>query len=929
MTSPHGGERRRISLDGCWQLFPDPGRCLAPGCLAGERTFAVEVPAPWQSQGPGLRDFPGPAWYRREFDLPGDWEGRRIILHFGAVDDLAAVWLNGAPLGEHQGAYLPFELDATAARPGPNELVVRVADDLETFPELPHGKQSWYGLLSGIWQPVWLEARPPVHIRRVHVTPDPSAGLAAVDVQLSGPPEGDWRLRCRLFDPGGGLLGETAVQSTQLSLPVPDPLLWEPDAPHLYTLDVLLEGAAQNGDDADSLRETFGFRTIQAQGGQILLNGRPVLLRGALDQDYYPDGISTPPSQEYIEDQFRQAQALGLNCLRIHIKIADPRYYAAADKVGLLIWTELPNWQTLTPEAGRRARQTLAEMIGRDWNHPSIIIWTIINESWGIDLSDPDQRRWLSDTYDYVKALDPHRLVVGNSACWGNAQMVTDIVDFHNYYAIPDHYQKWRRWVESFAGRPDWAFLRPYAGYGGWRKFIRRPWASPAAPAALEVRCQGDEPLVISEFGNWGLPDLDRLYAHYGGEPWWFESGYDWNEGVVLPHGIQARFRAYHLERAFPSLGALLKASQQQEFAALKFEVEEMRRHASLSGYVVTELTDVHWESNGLLDMLRQPKEGIQQLAAVNGDDALLPAWDRLSFREGERVEVGISLSHYSQGNLNGSRLEWRLEPASPGEEAPYGEIPGLAPRPYTVSPLGKVVFTAPGVSRPTRLRLDLRLITPDGSQAAASSLELFFYPAHAPQAAGVPLYAPGLEAPLSTLGYTLAESPEQASVAVVSKLTDELREYLLGGGQALLLAENPRSLRTHLGDVRISPRHKKVWQGDWASTFSWVNQDRLFHDLPTCGPVDFAFAGLTPEQVITGLGTMAFARDVHAALFVGWLHRAAAIVAERPVGRGRVLLSTFRLRRNLTRHPLAALLLDQMLAYLGRGRAAGPLEVQ
>jgi beta-galactosidase/beta-glucuronidase len=231
---------------------------------------------------------------------------------------------------------------------------------------------------------------------------------------------------------------------------------------------------------------------------------------------------------------------MGLNCLRTHIKITDPRYYDAADRAGLLIWTELPNWQNLTEAAKQRARDTLAGMVERDWNHPSIVIWTIINENWGTDLGvNADHRAWLSQTYDYMKALDPHRLVVGNSACNGNFHVVTDILDFHNYYAIPDHYQNWRDWVADFAKRPDWAFAHSYGEIEEWRKLGGDFWQKGPRTHTPEVRTSGHEPLVVSEFGNWGLPDMAKLRAGYGGnDPWWFETGWERGGGVVYPHGI-------------------------------------------------------------------------------------------------------------------------------------------------------------------------------------------------------------------------------------------------------------------------------------------------------------------------------------------------------------------------------------------------------
>ena len=285
------------------------------------------------------------------------------------------------------------------------------------------------------------------------------------------------------------------------------------------------------------------------------------------------------------------------------------RYYAAADKVGLLIWTELPNHITLTNDAKRRAKETLAGMLERDWNHPSIGIWTIINESWGVDLTDPAQRAWLAETYQWLKELDPTRLVVGNSACWGNFHVATDIADFHIYYAMPDHHHRWQEWVANYARRPAWLFAHEYQDYAAWRAFGRDPWHNIEHPFASEVHQRGDEPLLVSEFGNWGLPDVTRFYDHNNGlAPWWFDTGLEWGDGVVYPRGLEQRFKDYHIDRVFSSLSALSEASQLLQFDALKFEIEQIRRYDSIQGYVITEFTDVHWECNGLLDMYRNPK---------------------------------------------------------------------------------------------------------------------------------------------------------------------------------------------------------------------------------------------------------------------------------------------------------------------------------
>ncbi len=891
--------RTRLSLDGTWDFW----REATPGTV-----LTVTVPAPWQATAE-LRDFTGAGWYRHELTLPATWltEEHVILLHFGAVDYFAEVWLNGILIGEHEGGYLPFELDITAAaHAGVNTLTVRVTDPLEIFPEIPHGKQSWYGMLSGLWQSVWVESRAAVYIQHVRITSQGEEVAAEVELNSAAPPE--LSLCYEVLAPDGEICTTLRSSSLHPTLHIPAPQLWDIDTPNLYHLRVTLEGA-----QGDSITETFGFRTIEARQGQLWLNGRPLYLRAALDQDYYPETICTPPSEAFLEDQFRKAKAMGLNCLRTHIKIADPRYYAVADRMGLLIWTELPNAQSLTPESQRRARETLAGMVTRDGNHPSIIIWTIINESWGIDLTDPAQRTWLAETYGYLKRLDPTRLIVGNSACWGNFHVVTDIEDFHNYYAMPDHYAHWRDWVTAFASRPWWTFAHAYTTHPAWQTFLRDPWNAPPQPPAPEVRRRGDEPLILSEFGNWGLPDFKQLRDDDGNAPWWFETGLEWGNGVVYPHGVEKRYLLYHLHRAFPTLADLVAASQRLEYAALKYEIEQIRRHGSLAGYVITEFTDVHWECNGLLDMRRNPKDFFPALEALNNDDLIIPEWERLAYWSGEECTLELTFSHFSRTDLRGSSLEWEVE----GYPALHGAFESLSPREAGVTPVGKITFTAPDTPQPARLWVALRLRRKDGALAATHHQELFVFPRYLiPDAPCVA--APGLERALETLGYTVVDSAAQAEIVIATTLTDPLRAHLLQGGRVLWLAESDDALHTQLGSLAIAPRRGRDWQGDWASSLSWICKDQLFTQLPTAGEVDFLFADLTPEHVITGLNPRDFAVDVHAGLTVGWLHKTAGLIAERRVGQtGRLLVSTFRLSAHLIQNPVAAWMLRDMIERL------------
>jgi hypothetical protein len=939
--------RRRISLDGVWEFVPDPQRDVQPGQWPAARARTIRVPGPWQAQFDDLRDYSGTAWYRLQFAVPAIDRGAAgptvQLLHFGAVDYHATVWLNGRRVGEHEGGYLPFDFDVTdALRPGAtNELVVRVLDpgndeDAPTefpFAEIPHGKQSWYGPVGGIWQSVAIETRHAEHLTRLKLTPDVPNERVTVTVGLSRASERARGLRVTVHSPAGDVRehrfeippGATAHEA---AVPVPEPLLWDTDTPHLYEVEAaLLAGSEDGARTLDVVEARFGMRTIgTSPAGHLLLNGRILYMRGALDQDYYPELIYTPFSDAELDAQFAKAKHMGLNLLRTHIKITDPRYYDAADRAGLLIWTELPNWQNLTDAAKRRARETLLGMVERDWNHPSIVIWTIVNENWGTDLAvNAEHRKWLVDMYHELKALDPHRLVVGNSPCFENFHVVTDIEDFHNYYAMPDHYRQWRNWVETFASRPPWTFAHVYESIDQWRDYIRDPWNPLPRTPAPEIQRKGNEPMVVSEFGNWGLPDPQKLRTCHGGrEPWWFETGIEWGDGVVYPHGIEQRFKAYHLHHAFPSLADLCAASQRMQFTALKYEIEQMRRYPSIVGYVITEFTDVHWESNGLLDMCRNPKAYYDVIGQVNSADAVIPVdWERVAFWEGERCEVRVALSYFSAHDLRRCRLEWRLD-LWPDVA---GAIEGVEPKRATLTNLGTIVFTVPRLDHSVRARLELRLVAENGEEVTRNHHELYFFPRSSAAERRGRLHVPGsprLAGRLEALGYELTGDLQAAELVVVERLTDDLRWYGQSGGRILWLAESSDSHQTHLGKWGIAMREGRTWQGDWASSFSWLRQDRLFGRIPTGGTVDFAFADLTPEAVIVGLTPRDFAANVHAGLFVGWLHHVVGLVAERPLDRGHLMACTFRLREHLGAHPVATIMLEDLIARtLGAEHAA------
>ncbi|MBS1252125.1 MAG: Beta-galactosidase [Anaerolineales bacterium] len=886
--------RPHTSLDGQWEFWADPENQLSPESLPAEPLALIDVPAPWQSQSPELRFYTGRAWYRRTVEVPADWLTERVFLGLGAVDYHADVWVNDVKIGYHEGGYLPFEFDITsAAWAGTNTITICVDDPNELFPEIPHGKQSWYGQTSGIWQSVWLARRPALHVQSVRLTPDLPTGRVDTRVSLSEPAVADCAVEIKVLDPEGDVVASSrlavtlGMQGVEMGVTVDAPLSWSPDHPHLYACEVrLYEGQALR----DACREQFGFRTIEARDGRLFLNGEPLYLRGALDQDYYPGTICTPPSEEFLEDQIRKAKELGLNCLRCHIKIADPRYYAVADRLGMLIWTELPNWHLLTDETAQRARATLQGMVERDGNYPSIIAWTIINEDWGTDLvHDATHRAWLKDTYQWLKALDPTRLVVDNSPCWPNFHIQTDLEDYHHYRAIPDHRAEWDEFVGAFATRPVWTF----------------------SPSDEAVR-SGDEPLIVSEFGNWGLPDVDLLLDAEGREPWWFETGLEWGDGVVYPHGVRRRFHRWHLDRVFGTWREFVEATQWQQYNALKYEIESMRRHPEIAGYVITELTDVHWECNGLLDMRRNPKVFQSELAAVNADTMVIPAWERVAYWAGEPIRIEVSVAHGAGRVIEESEVHWSTSSGAAGRAA----VPAL--HAGQVEAVDAAAFSAPKVTAPGVHRLELELRSPAGRRLASNHLDLSIFPKRrGPVDANVFLWAssPELTARLVALDYNVVSDPQSADVIVAHKLDEELGAYVRQGGRLLLLAGGPDAIESDFAGVRIKAREGTPWSGDWASSFAWLRREGPFQRLPGGPLLDFAFDGVTPECVLVGFTPWDFEARVHAGIFVGWIHKPAALIAERRYGRGRAVLTTFRLTTNDPgSDPTATTLLDALI---------------
>ena len=893
----------RISLDGSWDF-----KYLGYGAKPAE-SRTILVPSPWQAQFADLRMRGGVAVYRREVEIPEEWLEQRVFLHFGAVFHITHVFVNGAFVGSHVGGFLPFHFDITdRIVNGKAEIKVKVespTDDPFEFPttpfaEMPFGKQSWYGPLSGIWQSVYIERRIADHVTTVRVRSSQASGEISAQVRFESPLTDAADVTITVVDAEENAVAHSCaklaagVENALLYSFVPAPRCWSPDTPYLYRLQVSMR---RKDVVVDQTETTFGFRSVETRDGKLYLNGKPFYLRAALDQDYYPDTICTLPSVEFLEDRFNKAKQLGLNALRCHIKVPDPRYYEVADRLGLLIWAELPNAGDSTELSRERKELTLKGLIDRDGNHPSIFCWTLINENWGVDLvHDAYHRAWLKKLYLWLKSYDPSRLVVDNSPLAPSFHVQTDLADFHFYAAIPDSREDWDQFVEELAGRAEWLF-------------------SPEGDAVIT----GQEPLLCSEFGNWGLPDPEKLRDAAGAEAWWFETGHDWSEGVMYAHGVRNRFQDWSLDRVFGTFESFVEATQWQQFRALKYQIEAMRRRPQIAGYVITELTDCHWEANGLLDMRSNPRVFHNLFHSINADTVILPTLDRPAYWSGDAVRLSLCVAHGGPNPLEAAALDIVLA------EPMTLEIPSIESG--AVVDLGTMSVNLPVVEHSCLRRLTLRLRSLDGRTLASNEIDIAVHAKPRPPELSLWSSHGHIRDRLQALGYGLAEGAETADFVVETQASAALAAYVRAGGRAVLLTETPGSLTPffpHWQNVKVVARDGTLWRGDWASSFAWLRRQGPFAAIPGGPLLDQAFDRVIPTHIISGCNLLDFQARVHAALVVGWIHRPAAIAVGRNYGTGRIVIATFKLFRDPPgEDPTAAALLGGLIE--AAARSAGP----
>lgn len=589
-----------LGIDGEWHFtYDDENVGLAEGWFDGRPLgMRITVPFPPESVASGIGDtgFHPVLWYRREIttqhlDDLGYQDGMRLLVHFGAVDYRAEVWLNGENVGSHEGGHTPFTLDLTNALKRNDGVVhvltVRAEDDPHDLTQ-PRGKQDWkrephtiwYHRTSGIWQPVWLEAVPAGHITDVFWRTDLAHGTVTATVEVS--PSARGNIHIDIAHEGAGLgSARTAVSGRSATVTFDivgqdngqayERLLWRPGSANL--IDATVTFIDDHG-VTDVISSYFGLRSVDVAHGQFLLNDRPIVLRSVLSQGYWPDTHLAAPSDDALRREAQLILDLGFNAVRVHQKVEDDRFLYWADRLGLLVWGETAAAYSFDHVAVQRTVSEWTEAVLRDRSHPCIVTWVPLNESWGVQhiAARPDQRALAETLYHLTKTLDQSRPVISNDG-WEHG--TTDLWTIHDYEADGDV-------LHTRYNIPEAQLRHSLTRIG---------------PAGRRVRLAGaperDQPIMLTEFGGvkWAADAVAQEADAWG-----------YSE-ASSSEDFEARVRA------------ILEAVQVSSFGYAG-------RSEGLAGWCWTQLTDTMQECNGLVTAAREPKLPLATLRAMIREDA-------------------------------------------------------------------------------------------------------------------------------------------------------------------------------------------------------------------------------------------------------------------------------------------------------------------
>ncbi len=567
--NPQFERKNWINLNGEWEFELDLSASGEDREFFKRESFNDKITVPFCPEsdlsGIGYKDFIPCVWYRKEIDIPSDWKGKHILLHFGAVDYHAKLYVNGESACEHKGGYTPFYCDITKyLKEENNSVILCVYDDIRSHNQ-PAGKQSakayshgcYYTRTTGIWQTVWMEAVGENYIKNFKIFPDVADSLINIEVELS-PFAAFGKITAKALYEGkevGFVSREIMSNSTTMILNLSEKHLWEVGKGNLYDLILTYEC---DGEIYDTVYSYFGLREVALTRKGMYINGKFTYGRFVLDQGFYPDGIYTAPTDQALKKDIQDSMALGFNGARMHEKVFDPRYIYHADMLGYMTWGEYANWGLDITDAGQIQHflPEWIEAVERDFNHPSIIGWCPFNETWNFNGKE-QANSVIKDTYLITKALDKTRPCIDTS---GNFHVMTDIYDYHDYMQDPETMRELLKKLDE----------------GEVLDQVRRNELK-LRPNAKPRQSWNGEPLFCSEYGGikW---DMDALVE-----------GIDKEQKISWGYGDGPKTEEEFIERYKGLLEAILEREE-------------------ISMFCYTQLYDVEQERNGLLTYDRKMK---------------------------------------------------------------------------------------------------------------------------------------------------------------------------------------------------------------------------------------------------------------------------------------------------------------------------------
>lgn len=918
--------RSNLDLKGTWQLvFDADGTGIERGWTRGEfpaNAEAEQVPAIWEINHP---DVQGIGFYRRTFAVPAGWTERALRLEFGGASYRADVWLNEAYLGGHEGSYTPFAFDVTdrVRWDAENELVVRVAGlarkgqvDGRVIDHVPHSKQDWYYLYSGLWGSVELVARSRVAIEGVWVEPYLQREQVRLEVSIenqTGHPR-SVQLDIEIRDPDGavtftqGLVVQSppGITSPEFRIALPHARAWNCETPNLYTARVAVR---QNDTVLDVSETRFGMRDFTIRNGEFILNGEPMLIRGVLLQPNYPVNLIVPPYPEMLGQDVTLAKQAGFNLMRAHLRPSPVGFLDIADELGMLVYAEASiAWIRENPRLLEHCQRELRAVIERDRNHPSVVIWGVHNENRVANAKSGEALVRLARSLDPTRVILDHSggsLTIDQDFGWIDRTTVVAeretareaMHDIHAYVGspIPDGVYEWMRTLGQTPNKID------MSAYNFGARALFEEWYR-------ELR-QYEGKIFVSELGCGGLADLEQVVAGFGDQTQLIDA----REMITFRDGLRDGFRERQLDRVFGSVEGLVQRAQARHSEGTLRQVEALLCNPRVSGYSITQWNDVAWEFHaGLVDHWRNPKQVFFDIQRIQRAHCLVTKAAHSVSKVGDGVDVTLTLVNQmplttpatieivirdQQGRLIGT--ETRQAPAGRG-----------------VQECGTIRFT---LAHSGDYVVDARLV--QGAKVIAETTERIL------ALAGIPLTEIAQECewvgkpPALFAEMSLGRATEKVLYAAQpASLTEQEWDVLFrkvkGGRTAIVEALQPGyalALRALAERGIAVDLHYGI--GNWMPCYHWLPRSPLFEGLPAGDLAGEVYVDVLPWYVPVELGGEILAgsfRNTQTRLEPARMLWYSDIEAVR-LGRGKLFICQYRLTEHAD-NPLAGRMLCNLL---------------